>query len=273
MKNYTQAPLPFQGQKRRFLKHFKEALNGFSSTATYVDLFGGSGLLSHTVKQHYPDAKVVYNDYDGYSQRLENIDNTNTIIHDIRNIVSDVPDKTRVPEQYKRQILARIEAEKGFVDYITISTSLLFPMKYVTSLEGLKKEKLYNNVKQSKYNADGYLEGVSRVQMDYKDLFAEANKKDDLVLLIDPPYLSTDVSTYNKTDYWRLCDYLNVLKCLKHGKYFCFTSDKSQIIELCNWMESNGYFKNPFHGATTVTVGTQLNHNARYNDIMIYKNE
>ena len=50
MRNYTQAPLPFQGQKRKFLKDFKSALTEFSPTATYVDLFGGSGFLSHTVK-------------------------------------------------------------------------------------------------------------------------------------------------------------------------------------------------------------------------------
>ena len=66
MKNYTTAPLPFQGQKRRFKNEFKAALNEFSNNATYVDLFGGSGFLSHTVKQHYPDAKVIYNDYDNY---------------------------------------------------------------------------------------------------------------------------------------------------------------------------------------------------------------
>lgn len=71
MTNYTQAPLPFQGQKRRFLKDFKEALKNYSPTATYVDLFGGSGLLSHTVKQVYPDAVVVYNDFDGYKNRLK----------------------------------------------------------------------------------------------------------------------------------------------------------------------------------------------------------
>ena len=51
MKKYTQAPLPFQGQKRRFLKPFKTALESFPADAVYVDLFGGSGLLSHTVKQ------------------------------------------------------------------------------------------------------------------------------------------------------------------------------------------------------------------------------
>ena len=33
MNNYVQAPLPFQGQKRRFLKPFKEALKDFSPSA------------------------------------------------------------------------------------------------------------------------------------------------------------------------------------------------------------------------------------------------
>ncbi len=59
MKIYNQAPLPFQGQKRRFLKDFKEALKGFPCDAIYVDLFGGSGLLSHTVKSVYPQSKAV----------------------------------------------------------------------------------------------------------------------------------------------------------------------------------------------------------------------
>ena len=78
MKIYNQAPLPFQGQKRRFVKPFKEALKSFPNDAVYVDLFGGSGLLSHTVKSVYPEAKVIYNDFDNYSERLKNIPKTNT---------------------------------------------------------------------------------------------------------------------------------------------------------------------------------------------------
>lgn len=50
MKNYTQSPLPFQGQKRKFLSHVKQVLANSSNDATYVDLFGGSGILSHTIK-------------------------------------------------------------------------------------------------------------------------------------------------------------------------------------------------------------------------------
>ncbi len=76
-KIFTTAPLPFMGQKRKFLKQFKPALKNYPNDAIYVDLFGGSGLLSHTVKSIYPDAIVIYNDFDNYQQRLLNIDKTN----------------------------------------------------------------------------------------------------------------------------------------------------------------------------------------------------
>ena len=272
MKTFSQAPLPFQGQKRKFLKGFKSALDQFSSNATYVDLFGGSGFLSHTVKQHLPGAKVIYNDFDGCSYRLDNVENTNAILHDIREITKDLPDTVKITDEYKKRIIDRINQEPGFVDCITISSSLLFSMNYVTEKEAFTKQTFYNNVKQTDYVVDGYLDGVDRVKMDYRDLFAEYRDKKNVVFLIDPPYLSTDVSTYNKKDYWKLADYLNVLKCIEDSAYFYFTSNKSQIIELCDWMELNGYCKNPFDGSVTVTKGTQLNRNSRYSDIMIYKN-
>lgn len=112
MKNYTQAPLPFQGQKRRFLNDFKKALHYFPADATYVDLFGGSGLLSHTVKQFYPTATVIYNDFDNYFQRIENIDTTNKIISDIRYILKDYPNEQRITGEYRTKILERIRQEK-----------------------------------------------------------------------------------------------------------------------------------------------------------------
>ena len=106
--NYVQAPLPFQGQKRRFLKPFKTALESFPADATYVDLFGGSGLLSHTVKQMFPDAKVIYNDFDGYSHRLENADKTNALLSDIRDICASEPRKERISDGLSNEIIGRI---------------------------------------------------------------------------------------------------------------------------------------------------------------------
>ena len=53
-KTFKQAPLPFIGQKRMFLKHVEIVLNkhidGEGEGWTIVDVFGGSGLLSHTAK-------------------------------------------------------------------------------------------------------------------------------------------------------------------------------------------------------------------------------
>lgn len=84
MKEYTQAPLPFQGQKRMFLPQFKESLKDFQDKTVFVDLFGGSGLLSHTIKRQRPDARVIYNDFDYYTERLKHIDDTNKLLAEIR---------------------------------------------------------------------------------------------------------------------------------------------------------------------------------------------
>ena len=121
-KNYIQAPLPFQGQKRRFLNEFKLALNHFKSAPMFVDLFGGSGLLAHTVKQMYPDADVVYNDYDDYHLRLANIERTNALLAQFRVILVNEPADKVVSKEGKERILKAIQKEEkitGYVDYIT----------------------------------------------------------------------------------------------------------------------------------------------------------
>lgn len=56
---YSTAPIPFQGQKRCFVKDFREVLKGFDGITTVVDLFGGSGLLSHVARRERPELRVV----------------------------------------------------------------------------------------------------------------------------------------------------------------------------------------------------------------------
>lgn len=64
------APLPFVGQKRMFAREYIKVLEQFKDSTVFVDLFGGSGLLSQITKRMRPDAKVVYNDFDNYRKRL-----------------------------------------------------------------------------------------------------------------------------------------------------------------------------------------------------------
>ena len=157
-KIYLSAPLPFMGQKRMFMKEFRNVLKEFPDDAVYVDLFGGSGLLAHATKQEKPTARVVYNDFDNYRQRLENIGRTNMLLVELREMVRGCPRGKLLPKEVRERIVHRLEAEEtaGFEDYITLSSSLLFSMKYVVSLDALRKESFYNNVKLSDYACDGY---------------------------------------------------------------------------------------------------------------------
>ena len=272
-KTYQSAPLPFMGQKRMFIKEFENVLKQFPDEAVYLDLFGGSGLLAHVTKREKPAAKVVYNDFDHYAERLENVGRTNTLLAELREMVKGYPRGKLLPPTVRAAILRRLEAEQaaGFVDYITLSSSLLFSMKYVTNLDALRKESFYNNVKMSDYVADGYLDGLEVVSMDYRELVARYEGVPNVVYLVDPPYLSTEVGTYRMR--WRLSDYLDVLTIL-HGKsYVYFTSDKSDILELCRWIGRNHWIGDPFDGAVKTEMSRTLNYNAGHTDIMLYRKE
>ena len=143
-------------------------------------------------------------------------------------------------------------------------------MKYATNYDQLSKETMYNCVRKSGYeHADDYLIGVDIVCMDYKQLFNRWNHIEGVVFFIDPPYLSTDCSTYS--NYWRLANYLDVLQTLQGTNYFYFTSNKSSILELTEWMSKNLGADDPFAGSTREYMNVKLNHNAGYTDIMLYK--
>lgn len=267
-KNYNTAPLPFQGQKRRFIKAFTEAITA-KPAPLYVDLFGGSGLLSHNAKVIHPEARVIYNDYDNYTQRIETIPATNAILCDLRGFLKGTKADSRLSDNQRLRVLKRIKEESGFVEYITLSSSLLFSMNYVKTLKELESATMYSKVKMSDYDATGYLDGVEVVREDYKAVYNRFKLEPGVVFLIDPPYLSTDCSSYE--NYWKLKDYLDVMLCLFDSSYYYFTSNKSNIVELCEWIATNTGGTNPFAGATTATMSVSPSYNTSYTDIMIYK--
>lgn len=273
---YTASPLPFQGQKRFFVNEFKTALQEFcrdGKITTVIDLFGGSGLLSHTAKRLCPDLTVVFNDYDDFHLRLNAIPETNTILEKIRTIMAGYPKGQKIDPEHRARILDLIrEADRcGFVDYISLSGSLLFSANYVQDFGELEKATLYNRVRQTGFHADGYLDGIEVVKYDYTELFARYKGRHDVLFVVDPPYLSTDTATYHSDKYWKLRDYLDVLKVLPGQNYVFFTSDKSQLVELCQWMAENPLEGNPFNRATVKSHHSATTHNTGYIDIMLYR--
>lgn len=269
---YLSAPLPFVGQKRMFAQKFKEVLKEYPDNSVFVDLFGGSGLLSHITKREKPNATVIYNDYDNYRMRLNNINRTNALLSDLRKLTIDCPRQKLIPEPIRGLILERLRQEEttGFVDYITISSSLLFSMKYCMNLKDLQRESFYNNIRKQDYPlCTDYLNGLEIVSCDYKELVKKYKNLPNVVFLVDPPYLSTEVGTYRMN--WRLSDYLDVLSILVDKSFIYFTSNKSSILELCCWMGNHPNIGNPFNNAKKEEFNARMNYNSTYTDVMLYK--
>lgn len=273
-KMYLSAPLPFVGQKRMFAKEFIKVLGQFPENTVFVDLFGGSGLLAHITKCVRQDAVVVYNDFDNYRERLNNIPATNALLADLRRIIGGWKRLKPITGETRDKVFERIlkeEREHGYVDYITLSSSLLFSMKYKLSLEGMKKETIYSKIRTSDYpEPKDYLEGLTIISEDYKEVFNRYKNIPGVVFLVDPPYLNTDVGTYKM--YWQLADYLDVLNVLKGHSFVYFTSNKSSILELCDWIDKNPFIDNPFKECRKVEFNAHMNYNTKYTDIMLYTN-
>lgn len=271
-KLYLSAPLPFVGQKRMFAKQFIEVIRQYPADTVFVDLFGGSGLLSHITKHFHPESRVIYNDFDNYRLRINNIPRTNRLLESIRPIASQFDRHKPITGVAREQIFSLLEQEEketGFLDFITLSSSLMFSMKYKMSIEGMRGETLYNNVRKNGYDpCRDYLAGLEIVSCDYRELFEEFKDTPGVVFLVDPPYLSTDVGTYRM--YWRLADYLDVLSVLPGHNFIYFTSKKSCIIELCEWMGRHPSLDDPFARCQRREFNATMNYNASYKDIMLF---
>ena len=232
---FNRAPLPFQGQKRNFIKQFNELIKDeFMSyrNGIFIDAFGGSGLLSHNIKQIYPNARVIYNDYDGYCEKLAHIEETNEILRAIKPIYEKYGKGRSISPEDKDEITEILDGfkNKGFyIDWLTFSSILFYGGSYAHNETKFKKEKrFFSRVKGSvpQYSAKGYLEGVEIVRKDAMELIKEFDGQ-DVVLVLDPPYLQTDKSGYKS--FWGMRDFLRLIRLVREPFIF-FSSENSDIL-------------------------------------------
>ena len=232
---FSRSPLPFQGQKRNFIKQFNELIKDEFSryrNGTFIDAFGGSGLLSHNIKQIYPSARVIYNDYDGYCGRLAHIEETNEILRAITPIYGKYGKYKSISPEDKASITQILDdfKNKGFyIDWLTFSSILFYGGNYAHNEAEFKKGKrFYSGANGSvpQYNAKGYLNGVEIARKDAMELIKEFDGQ-DVVLVLDPPYLQTDKAGYKC--FWGLRDFLKMIRLVREPFIF-FSSENSDIL-------------------------------------------
>ncbi|GJJ80704.1 hypothetical protein PcPA57_14240 [Pasteurella canis] len=276
-RNFKQAPLPFIGQKRMFLKHFERVLNenidNDGEGWVIIDVFGGSGLLSHTAKRIKPKARVIYNDFDGYSDRLKHISDINRLREILYQTVDGIIQKNKlISKRIKEEIINKIKAFNGYKDVNCLSSWLLFSGQQVGSLDELFKQRFYNCVRQSNYTlAEGYLDGLEVVSESFHKLLPRFRDKEKVLLILDPPYLCTRQESYKQATYFDLIDFLRLIHLTKPPFIF-FSSTKSEFIRFIDAMVEDKWDNwQAFNEVNRITVNVSASYSGKYEDNLIYK--
>lgn len=274
---FYQAPLPFTGQKRRFLTAFKQVLNQCIADDgagwTIIDVFGGSGLLAHTAKHCKPAARVIYNDFDGYATRLQNINDTNRLRQIILDLTQHIPRNQKLPENVQKQVQAALKSFDGYVDLHSVASWLLFSGRQTTDLHDLlHNHTYYNGVRISDYpQAGDYLDGLEITSQSYADLLPEWIGRNKVLFLFDPPYVCTAQGAYRNETYFGMVEFLKLMRLVRPPFVF-FSSTRSEFLDyldlvigykLEGWEHFAGYRK--------INVQVHLNKNAQYEDNLVYK--
>ena len=245
----TKPPLPFQGNKSKGKKYFMEVLHEIEhgENKIFVDLFGGSFYLSYLVHCVYPEATIICNDFDNYLERLLHIPDTNILLSQIREICS-VPKDKPIPKDIKAKIDEKIKTFSGFKDIITLSVNLIFSSRYFVELEPFLKYDYYNTMNKKGYDPsiNDYIEGLTFVHCDWRELYQEYKDKKDVVFIADPPYLGTDLGGYVSSRSWQMKDALEVLDLLKQESFILYTSNKPGIIDVINYIQAQGVEIKPY---------------------------
>ena len=123
------------------------------------------------------------------------------------------------------------------MDYVSLSTYLLFCGTYADSLESLSKHGFYNSVAKEALNeAKGYLQGVERVQQDFKALLDSYSHIQNKLLILDPPYLQTQVGNYK--DCFKLGQFFELIQRVSKP-YIFFGSENSDIVESFDYFKAH----------------------------------
>ena len=274
VKIFKQAPLPFIGQKRYFIKSFCEVLNdnihGLGEEWTIVDVFGGSGLLSHHAKRLKPHAKVIYNDFDNYAQRLKHIDDTNRLRQQLAEVLKGIPRKNKIDQKTHALIIETIKNFDGFIDIDCVGAWLLFSGKQSVNLNQiLKRTPLYNKVKTVDYlDAKDYLTGIEIVSKSFDELLPEYINNEKTLLILDPPYLFSEQKGYRKAKDFGLASFLQLMELIR-PPFIMFSSNRSEILDYFDYQVKQNNER--FFDYKYMSITAPLNRQSLYRDNMIYK--
>lgn len=271
---FNKAPLPFVGQKRNFLKKFVKVLNENISEQgegwTIIDVFGGSGLLSHQAKRLKPRARVIYNDFDGYAHRLAHIEDINKLRRLLAGTLKDTPNKAKLDKHTRDVVIEQIRSFKGYIDLDSLRAWLLFSGRVLDNLNQLYKEPVfYNRLRKSDYNlASGYLDGIEVISKSFDKFLPDYLDNENTLIILDPPYLFSEQKAYRKAKEFKLISFIKMM-ALTRPPFILFSNKHSEILEYLDFAIAQKDER--FMGYDFESIDATMNKTKTYKDYMIYK--
>ena len=265
-------PLPFQGNKSNRVDSFIEHIKSLSDDLTFVDLFGGSLYLSYVIHKLKPNAKVICNDFDNYRKRLDNVNTTNEILRAIRLINPNKRKEAKFTPQERDEIKRIINEfrDENWLDVLTLSNALSFSSMYTDNIEQLLSRQYYNRIPQRDYNVQWYINGLKGIEFvceDWQQLYNKYKDKDNICFIADPPYFNTDQSSYKNK--WTFTDSLNTLNILKHEHFVYYSSNKSHLLNIIEFL-NHDFLTNPLKFTCITIQRAGANHHSKpWQDIML----
>ncbi|MCT8831524.1 hypothetical protein KZ432_01155 [Glaesserella parasuis] len=258
-----------------FLQHFEKLLEHIPDDGegwTIVDAFGGSGLLSHVAKRLKPKSTVIYNDFDGYAERLKHIDDINRLRQLIYPLLSACEKQKKVPNDVKAQIIEIIKNFDGYINEHILCSWLCFSGQQVATLDELFKEDFWHCIRQTDYpSADGYLDGIEVVSESFHTLLPKYQNDPKALFVLDPPYLCTHQASYKQATYFDLVDFLRLIH-LTRPPFVFFSSTKSEFVRYVDAMIEDKWDNwQAFQDYERIVVNTSTSYSGKYEDNMVFK--
>lgn len=278
MIKYTKAPLPFIGQKRNFIKQFTYLLNKHIPADgegwTIIDAFGGSGLLAHNAKQIKPAARVIYNDFDGYLERLANIPATNELRRLLSALLINAPEKKKLDTDTRIKVIELLRNYPNFIDVPCLQAWLLFSGKQVKNLDEFCRNKLFNVMRRSDIPAAvGYLDGVEVVKQSYDQLLPQFKNQAKTLLVLDPPYLASTQEAYSKNHYFGIVEFVNLISMIQ-SSFMLFANVQSEAGSYIDSIIKRGIDNYKYlDGYSVERLRAIMNYSTSYEDCLFYKFE
>ena len=216
-KAFRPPPLSFSGNKRFWAGELYDEAALLPAGATVWDCFGGSGVCARCVKDARPDCRVVWNDYDGYADRLLHIQETEDLRRALVRVCGyegcEETDGSRRRAPLRGEVRDRVHAlclshaqRYGYFDGVSVRRWLSIGAIKAPYDPNNPPSDLYARIPRGELAiaaAQTWLDGLERVRCD----FSELSIKPGDYLILDPPFAATSCDEYSGRE---------TLKILRH---------------------------------------------------------